>query len=117
MVLFCIPCLALVAYFAIAGIFFPKYRLYLKEGWRCFLDKLRGRVCSVSFDNRMRIALSAWLTKRGMVRAGRFMHDQRKFNIALTVVAVVSTIISIYLMIVFINYLYNPPCNDNVCSV
>jgi hypothetical protein len=108
----------LVAYFAIASIFFPKYRVYLKEGWRCFMDKIRGKVCSVSFDNRMRIALSAWLTKRGMVRLGRFLHDERNFKITLTVVAVVSTIISIYLFILFIHYLFNPPCDPgSACAV
>ncbi len=117
MVFFCIPCLLLIVYFAVAGIFFPKYRIFLREGWLCFVDKLRGRVCSVSFDNRMRIALSAWLTRRGMVRMGRFLHDERNFNITLTVFAIVSTVVSIYLFIVFVQFLYSPPCTADTCSI
>jgi hypothetical protein len=117
MVLFCIPCLALVAYFGIASIFFPKYRMYLREGWRCFMDKLRRKKCSVSFDNRMRLAFSGWLIRHKMVRAGRFINNERNFSITLTVVAVVSTIISIYLFVLFIHYLYNPPCSETTCSV
>ncbi len=118
MVLFCIPCLALLAYFAVASIFFPKYRIYLKEGWLCFLDKLRGKVCSVSFDNRMRIAFSAWLTRRGMVRLGRFLHDQRNFNLTLTVLAIVSTVISIYFLFLFVQFWFYPPCDTgSTCSI
>ncbi len=118
MVLFCIPCLALVTYFAIASIFFPKYRVYMKEGWLCFMDKIRGKRCSVSFDNRMRIALSAWLTRKGMVRLGRFLHDKRNFSMTLTVIMVVSTLISIYLFALLIQYWLYPPCDTgSVCAV
>ena len=119
MVFFCIPCLALVIYFAVMGIFFPKYRTYLKEGWRCFIDKLKGKKCAVSFDNRMRMALSAWLTRRGMVRAGRFMHNERNFNTVLAIFAVMTTIISIYLMILFVQFYFYPPCaaDNSTCSV
>ena len=118
MVLFCIPCLALVAYFGIMSIFFPKYRVYLKEGWLCFMDKIRGKRCSVSFDNRMRIALSAWLTRKGMVRLGRFMHDERNFKMTLTVIMVVSTIISIYLFGLLVYYWLYPPCDAvSTCAV
>jgi len=107
----------LLAYFAIAGIFFPRYRVYIKEGWRCFLDKLRGKECSVSFDNRMRLALSMWFTRRGMSSVGKFFYNKRNFNMVLIVVGVVSTIVSIYLFILLINYLIYPPCADNVCPV
>ena len=62
------------------SIFFPKYRRYIREGWRCFTDKLRGKKCSVSFDNRMRMAFSMWLAKRGLVRAGKFFSIERNFN-------------------------------------
>lgn len=119
MIFLCIPCLALLIYFGVAGIFFPKYRMYLKEGWRCFIDKLKRKHCSVSFDNRMRIALSTWLTRHRMLRLGKFFHDQRNFNMTLTILAVVSTVISIYLFIVFVQFLYEPPCSPdtNTCSI
>ena len=118
MVLFCIPCLALVAYFAVAGIFFPKYRTYLSEGWRCFIDKLKRKKCSVSFDNRMRLAFSGWLAGRGMVRLARFMNDERNFNITLTSIAVVFTVLSVYLIFLYVYFWANPPCVDgSVCAV
>lgn len=107
---FCIPCLVLISYFAVASIFFPKYRSYIKEGWRCFWDKLKGRKCSASFDNRMRLAVSMWFSERGMPSVGRFLHNERNFNLTLIVVGVVSTIISIILFIILINFLTTPYC-------
>jgi hypothetical protein len=117
MVLFCIPCLALLAYFGVASIFFPKYRVYMKEGWRCFIDKLKRKKCSVSFDNRMRIALSSWLTKRGLVKLGRFFNNERNFNMTLTIFVVGSTILTVYLLLLYIQFWFNPPCTDNTCSI
>jgi hypothetical protein len=119
MVIFlCIPCLALLVYFGVMGIFFPKYRRYIKEGWRCFTDKLRGKKCSVSFDNRMRMAFSMWLAKRGMVRAGKFFGSERNFNWFLIVMAVASTVLTIYFIFLFIHFQINPPCDfGSSCSV
>jgi hypothetical protein len=117
MVIFCIPCLVLILYFAVAGIFVPKYRLYFKEAWACFMDKLGGRRCSVSFDNRMRIALSTWLTKIGMVRLGRFFHNKRNFSLMLTAFLIVSTIVSFYLFALLVQFWFNPPCTEATCSV
>ena len=113
--IFCIPCLALILYFTIASIFFPRYRIYIKDGWHCFLDKLRGKRCSVSFDNRMRLALSMWLTKMGMVRLGRIFYKERNFNITLTAVTIVLTIISMYFFILLIKFLILAPCTNGVC--
>ena len=114
---FCIPCLALLIYFGAAGIFFPKYRVYLKDAWTCFIDKLRGRKCPVSFDNKMRLALAAWLADKGMSSAGKFFYNERNFKIVLTTVMISFSILSIYLFILFMGYLYQPPCVDNVCVV
>jgi len=110
--IFCLPCLALLIYFCIAGIFVPRYRNYIKEGWKCFLDKLRGKICSVSFDNRMRIALSMWLARKGFVRLGRFFHNEKNFNIVLTITVVVFTIVSIYLFVLMIKFLVASPCAE-----
>ena len=111
MVFFCIPCLVLLAYFAVMGIFSPKYRVYIKDGWRCFSDKLRRRKCSVSFDNKMRIALSVWLTRHGMVRAGRFFHNERNFNWSLIIFGVVTTVVSAYLFVLLVQFLLvESPC-------
>jgi len=115
--IFCIPCLVLISYFAIASIFVPKYRLYIKEAWQCFLDKLRGKKCSISFDNRMRLAVSMWFAEKNMPRIGKFLHDERNFKITLTMVGVVFTVISIFLFIVLLEYLAHPPCEGDVCSI
>ena len=114
----CIPCLGLLLYFIILGVFFPKYRTYVKEGWKCFLDKILARKCSISFDSRIRLALSMWLTKKGSVRLGRFFYNERNFNITLTVITIVLTIVSIYLSILMVQFWVSPPCSaDSVCSV
>jgi hypothetical protein len=118
MVLFCIPCLVLLAYFGIASIWVPRYRGYIKEGWRCFVDKLKGKKCSVSFDNRMRLAVSMWFTERKMPSVGRFLHNKRNFEITLIVIGVVTTIISIYLFALLISFLIESPCEaGDVCAV
>lgn len=115
--IFCIPCLALISYFLILGIFFPKYRVYIKDGWKCFLDKLLGKKCSVSFDNRMRLAFSMWLTKKGSAKLGRFFYNERNFNITLTVLTIALTIVSIYLSILLVKFWISPPCSpESVCA-
>lgn len=64
----------------------------------------------------MRLALSMWFTKRGMPSAGRFFHNKKNFDMTLIIIGVVTTIISIYLFVVLIDYLFfNPPCVDDVC--
>ncbi|MFO7872594.1 MAG: hypothetical protein R6U26_03030 [Candidatus Undinarchaeales archaeon] len=118
MVLFCIPCLALILYFGIAGIFIPKYRTYYKDAWKCFLDKIKGKKCSVSFDNRMRLALSMWLTKKGFESAGKWFHKKRNFNLVLIIFVITTTILSIYLFALLIQYLQNSPCDTgSSCAI
>jgi len=114
----CIPCLALILYFLILGLFFPKYRPFIKEGWRCFVDKLFRRKCSISFDNRMRLALSSWLAKKGFVRLGKLMYKEKNFNRTLIMVMILFTIISILLFILLIKFLIASPCQaGDSCSI
>ena len=118
MVLFCIPCLILLAYFAIASIWIPRYRTYIKEAWRCFSDKIRGRKCSVSFDNRMRLAVSMWFTERKMPKVGKFLQNKRNFEVTLVVIGVVTTIVSIYLFALLISFLIHSPCETgDTCAI
>ncbi len=65
----------------------------------------------------MRLALSMWFTERNMPSIGRFLHNKRNFEITLIVVGVVSTVVSIYLFALLINYLIYPPCVDDVCVI
>lgn len=115
--IFCIPCLVLVAYFLIAAIFFPRYRIYIKEAWKCFSDKLKGKKCAVSFDNKMRLALSMWFTKKGMIGLGKFFNNKRNFNIFFTIVGIAFTIISTLLFIVLVKFLIKSPCVDGTCPI
>ena len=117
MVFFCIPCLVLLGYFGIMGIFFPKYRSYIKDGWRCFVDKLKRKECSASFDNRMRLAVSMWFTERKMPSIGKFLQNKRNFEVTLIVIGVVTTIVSIYLFALLISFLIESPCEGDVCAI
>ena len=117
MVLFCIPCLVLLLYFLVASIFFPKYRVYIKDGWGCFIDKLRGKNCSVSFDNKMRLAASEWFTKRGMLRVGKFLYNKRNFDWTLIVIGIATTLITVYLAFVAYQFWFiKPPCTVETCG-
>ncbi|MFH0831530.1 MAG: hypothetical protein V1886_01535 [archaeon] len=114
MVFFCIPCLALILYFLILGIFVPRYRTYIKEAWRCFLDKLRGKKCSVSFDNRMHKAFILWLAKHNRVKLARFFSKKRNFDIFVAVMLVVATIITTWLGWLLYQYLFiKSPCEGS----
>jgi len=119
MIFLCIPCLVLLAYFLILGIFFPKYRRYIKEAWECFYKKLTGKKCSISFDNRMRIKLSMWFSKNGMPKIGKFLYKKKNFDHVLIIFGVIFTIISIYLFVVFIQYLIKSPCDPGtgICDI
>ena len=117
MVLFCIPCLVLVSYFAIASLFFPKYRIYIKDGWKCFIDKLKGRECSVSFDNKMRISIATWFAEKNMTKIGKFLYKKKNFDWTLIILGIVFTVLTVYLFIVLVGFSINPPCTDNGCSI
>jgi hypothetical protein len=112
MIFLCIPCLVLLIYFVILGFFFPKYHGYIREAWECFYKKLIGKKCSISFDNRMRIKLSMWLSKNGFSRLGKFLYKKKNFDMILIVIGIVFTILTIWLMIVFIQFLIKSPCED-----
>lgn len=115
----CIPCLVLVLYFLIIAIFFPQYMPYLKEAWKCFMDKLKGKKCSVSFDNKMRLAFSMWLTKKGYVKAGAYFYDQKKFNRFFTIFGILFILISTILFVLLIKFLFfGSPCSTgDGCSI
>jgi hypothetical protein len=118
MVIFCIPCLVLVAYFLIASIFIPRYRTYIKEGWRCFADKLRGKECSVSFDNKMRLVVSEWFAGHGMPRLGKFLYKKKNFDWTLITVGIVTTVLTVYLVFVAYQFWFvEPPCTEEVCGI
>ncbi|RLJ04998.1 MAG: hypothetical protein DRP08_00260 [Candidatus Aenigmatarchaeota archaeon] len=115
--IFCIPCLVLVLYFLVASVFFPKYRIYVKDGWTCFIDKLKGKDCSLSFDNKMRLALSVWFAEKNMPAIGRFIGNKRNFTTVMMFVGVILTIVSVFLFILMIKFLRNPPCDTGVCGL
>jgi hypothetical protein len=107
----------LLTYFAVASIFIPRYRVYIGEGWRCFLDKIRGKNCSVSFDNKMRLVVSEWFADKGMPRIGKFLYKKKNFDWTLITIGVVSTVLTLYLLVVAIQFWFEPPCNVDTCSI
>jgi len=118
-IFFCIPCLMLIAYFGILSIFAPKYRIDFKEAITCFIDKLKGKKCSISFDERMRMKLSAWLIDKGYIKLGKFFNNRRNFNITFTFIFIIFSIVTTYLFILLIQYLFiQSPCNiGDSCAI
>jgi len=109
----CIPCLTLILYFLIVSLFVPRYRIYIKDAWRCFIDKLRGRKCPVSFDKKMHQAFVMWLTRKNKVGMARFFNNKRNFDITLGIVLIVFTIASTWLFWLLIKFLFiKSPCDN-----
>jgi hypothetical protein len=118
MVLFCIPCLALILYFLVVSLFVPRYRVYIKEAWICFLEKLRGKKCPVSFDKKMHHAFVMWLTKKNWLAAARFFHKKRNFDIGLVVFLTILTVVSTWLLWLLFKFLFiQSPCEGSTQPV
>ena len=108
----------LVAYFVVASIFIPRYRVYIKAGWRCFADKLRGKECSVSFDNKMRLVVSEWFANRGMPRIGKFLYKKRNFDWTMITIGILTTVVTVYLTFMAYQFWFvEPPCTVDTCSI
>jgi len=60
-----------------------------------------------------------WLSKNGMSKLGKFFYNKKNFDLVLTIIGVIFTLISIWLFIVFIQYMINPPCDTSsgICSL
>lgn len=113
----CIPCLALLLYFAIVGAFVPRYRVYIGEAWKCFIDKLKGKKCSVSFDNKARLALSTWFAKRNMNKTAKFLYNKRNFDTTLIIAIIAFSVVSTWLSILLIKFLIHSPCAGKACEI
>lgn len=82
------------------------------------MDKITGKKCSVSFDNRMRLAVSMWFTKRRMLKVGKFLQNKKNFDTTLIVIGIVTTILSIYLFALLITFLIHSPCETgDTCAI
>lgn len=114
--IFCIPCLMLILYFLILSIFIPRYRPYIKAGWKCFKDKIRGNKCNLTFDGLRRRDLSYWLLSKDMNRLGVFIGKERNFNIVLILIFIIFTLLSSYLFWLLIKFLFiASPCDVGKC--
>lgn len=115
----CIPCLTLLLYFAILSIFIPKYRVFLADAWRCFIDKLRGRKCPVSFDKKMHQAVVMWLARKNKVGLARYFSDKKKFDWWVIILFIIFSIVSTYLFILLVKFLFiKSPCEGatGICT-
>lgn len=111
----CIPCLTLLLYFGILSIFIPKYRLFLADAWRCFIDKLRGRKCPVSFDKKMHQAFIMWLARKNKVGMAKYFSDKKKFDWWVISLFIMFSIVSTYLFILLMKFLFiKSPCEGAI---
>lgn len=115
--IFCIPCLGLLLYYAILAIFFPKYRKEVKLAFDCFWRKLTLRPCLQGFDQKMKNKATAKLMKYSP-RLAKFVHNY--FDIIMTIFTILTIVSIIYALYLGIHWfiLYNSPCagsNSTVC--
>lgn len=82
------------------------------------MDKLRGNNCSVSFDNKMRLAVSEWFVRKKMPKVGKFLYNKRNFDWTLIIIGVATTVLTVYLFALFIQFWFvKPPCTADTCGV
>ena len=65
----------------------------------------------------MRIKTATWFADKGMARIGRFLYVKENFDLTLIVIGIAFTILSIYLLIVLMGFLVNPPCSVDTCGI
>lgn len=109
-VFFCIPCLILFGVMGILGIFFPKYRPYIKEAWQCFWRKLQFKPCDSPFDQKVKAKITGYFIKKNYMRLAKF--NQKYFEVMMTLFGIVFFIVSIYLTYLFIVWIIlgQSPC-------
>lgn len=117
--IFCIPCSMLLIIFGIIGLFFPKYRPFVKEAWKCFVNKLMMRKCEASFDTKVKASLVAYFMKRGNMKMAKFVN--KYFNIIVTIFGIIIVVVSIYLTYLFVKWIIlgQSPCTaeEATCKI
>jgi len=107
---FCLPCLTLIIYFTIVGIFIPSKRAFIKEAIKCFWKKLTLQHCTDSFDDLVHKRFVMWLLDR-KPRLAKFFGKKIRFDLFLSFTAVIFTIVNVLLLVLLYKWLFiKSPC-------
>jgi len=110
--MFCLPCLFLIFYFIILGIFIPSKRKFIKDAIKCFWNKLTLQHCTDSFDMLMHIEFTMWLSENNYIYLSKFFKKKRNFDIFIIIIGFVFTVINILLFYLLYRFLFiKSPCN------
>ena len=117
--IFCLPCLSLIIYFALIGIFFPSKRKFIKDAIKCFWKKFKGEYCSDSFDELVHKQFVMWLSDKKMDSLAKFFVNKKNFDRVLVIsMLVFLTINSILLILLFKWIFIKSPCaGEGVCQI
>jgi hypothetical protein len=117
--LLCLPCLSLIIYFLIIGIFFPSKRKFIKDAIQCFWKKFKGEYCSDAFDLLVHKQFVMWLSEHNMNRLAKFFVNKKNFDRVLVIsMLVFLTINSILLILLFKWIFIKSPCaGEGVCQI
>ena len=117
--IFCLPCLSLIIYFVVIGIFFRTKRRFIKEATICFWKKITHQRCTDAFDDLMHKQFVMWLMNRSEVLARKFK-DKRLFDVTLVVIATIFSLINTLILILLYRWLFiQSPCDavEGVCRL
>jgi hypothetical protein len=117
--IFCVPCLSLILYFLILGIFFPSKRKFIKDAINCFWKKVKGKYCPDSFDDLTHKRFVMWLSEKNFDGLARFFVNKRNFDLVLVLSSVIFIIIDIWLFILLLNWIFiKSPCEiGSICRI
>ena len=117
MVVFCIPCLVLFLIVSVIAMFFPRYKPFIKESWRCFWDKLRMRPCEMEFDKKVKTKMVSKLIKRDKPKLANFVN--KYFDLSLIVLGIFMIVVMVYLTYLSVDWILlgNKPCNNGTCEI
>jgi len=108
--IFCLPCLSLILYFTIIGIFVPSKRGFINDAIKCFWKKLTSQHCTDAFDDLIHKKFVMWLADKNMWLA-KVYKDKRVFDMTLVISALAFFLINALLLILLYNWLFiKSPC-------
>jgi len=116
--MFCLPCLSLVFYFVILGIFIPSKRKFIKDAFRCFWKKLTLQHCTDSFDDLMHKRFVMWLAERDKMFLVKVFKNKKHFDITIGITGLVFSILNSLLFYLLYKFLFiKSPCDmrEGVC--
>ena len=116
--MFCLPCLTLILYFVILGIFMPSKRQFIKGAILCFWRKLTLHKCTDAFDILMHTRFVMWIAGKNRMSLSKFFKKKRNFDIALAILGLVFMVLNTVLFYLLYRFLFiKSPCNEGACQI